>query len=148
MSITANTHCVEWSGPRNPAGYGVVTKRADEKISTLAHRVAWVKANGPIPAGMFVCHRCDNRACVNVAHLFLGTPADNMLDMKRKGRNKWSPVPPECIRGEKHGLAKFSREMISWVRESSQSSSVVAAALNMKPEYVRKIRRKEVWSWL
>jgi hypothetical protein len=51
-----------------------------------AHRVAWTLANGPIPAGMHVLHTCDNPPCCNPGHLWLGTQADNMADMARKGR--------------------------------------------------------------
>ena len=52
------------------------------------HRQIWEKYHGPIPKGMCVCHDCDSRACVEIAHLFLGPHKDNMHDMARKGRTK------------------------------------------------------------
>ena len=74
--------CREWVGERR-RGYGIVTH---EKRRWYAHRLAWTLANGPIPNGLLVCHRCDNPPCINVEHMFLGTNADNMQDASTKGR--------------------------------------------------------------
>lgn len=77
------TPCVEWQGGRDKDGYGqtVVGGRKQR-----AHRVAWERIHGPIPAGMKVLHKCDNPPCVNPGHLFLGTQADNVRDCWDKGR--------------------------------------------------------------
>lgn len=76
--------CTIWDGPVWSQGrYGMDTI---EGRSMTAHRAAWIRANGPIPEGMVVCHACDNGLCVNVAHLWIGTQSDNMRDCSRKGR--------------------------------------------------------------
>ena len=83
-TVVTATGCHEWMGTRNQRGYGLL------KItytSMVVSRLAWTLANGPIPDGMFVCHKCDNPPCCNVDHLFLGYPKDNNADRDLKGRN-------------------------------------------------------------
>ena len=81
--VVADSGCWEFQGGRYKSGYGKIM--VDGKEST-AHRVSWILSNGNIPRGFQVLHDCDNRICINPAHLFLGTHADNMRDKINKGR--------------------------------------------------------------
>ena len=79
-----STGCWLWAGKTNSDGYGLLPENGAYK---MAHRVAWELENGDIPEGVCVLHRCDTPPCVRVAHLFLGTKADNAHDRDCKGRN-------------------------------------------------------------
>ena len=75
--------CWLWVGAVTSRGYGWFVAKGRQ---WTAHRFSWHISRGPIPDGLFVCHHCDTPRCVRPQHLFLGTHADNMADMKAKGR--------------------------------------------------------------
>jgi hypothetical protein len=83
------TDCTVWSGPISNRGYGVkhLPRVNGKRRRVSAHRWTWEQANGPIPEGLCVCHRCDNPPCINLAHLWLGTNLDNIRDRTLKGRS-------------------------------------------------------------
>lgn len=102
--VARTGECWEWTGPVNENGYGRMTIEYER---WYVHRLSYELHHGTIPDGMNVCHRCDNPRCVRPEHLFLGTQADNMADMRAKGRaarrrrthcKKGHPYTPENTR--------------------------------------------------
>lgn len=98
--------CWEWQASLNHGGYGQIGFNGGV---LYAHRAAWILANGPIPDGLYVCHKCDNRKCCNPEHMFLGTFEDNMNDKVQKGRQN-RPV------GEKHPKAVLTWDAVKDIR--------------------------------
>lgn len=124
--------CWEWPGTKNHRGYGVIhVFGATRRV--FAHRVAWeIECGRPIPPGLSVCHRCDNPACVNPAHLFLGTQAENMADMRRKGRHV---LPPR----------KLTIDHVRAIRASTEPYAVVAERFGISENHVWQIRAGRYW---
>lgn len=79
------TGCWEWMGAKTKNGYGHMNIFYKNQY---AHRISYEIKYGEIPVGMVACHKCDNPACVNPDHIFIGTQKDNIQDMIKKGRNE------------------------------------------------------------
>ena len=116
--------CWEWTGCLNRNGYGHMRGHGNP---LLAHRASWLIARGPIPGGADVLHSCDNRRCVNPAHLWLGTHQDNMADMVAKGRQAKGEA---CSRkGEAHHAAKLTNAIVTQIRARYAAGGVSQRAL-------------------
>lgn len=118
--------CWPWQAALNAYGYGVL--RMEGKV-VMATRAVWRETHGPIPDGMCLCHTCDNRACCNPAHLWLGTRGDNLRDMCAKGRHG-------------RGNLKLSDDAVRSLLADNESSGVaLAARYGVSPSLVSMIRR-------
>jgi hypothetical protein len=107
--------CWEWIGTIGNHGYGEITINYN---FYLAHRLSWKLHFSEIPKGLYVCHKCDNKTCVNPNHLFLGTDRDNMLDKCRKGRHHNSKKT-HCPRGHEYSGSNvaFNARNARWCKQ-------------------------------
>ena len=108
------TGCWQWIRARHKAGYGAIGWTIRGKIVRYAHRASYELFVGPIPDDVLVCHRCDNRLCINPQHLFLGTWKDNYDDMVQKGRGitgRKRPRISASLIGNKRGKGNKGRKM-------------------------------------
>lgn len=144
--------CWNWTAYIHRSGYGnmmVPTPEGPAKQRVMAaHRLSFELFVGPIPAGLMVCHRCDNRRCVNPAHLFLGTQRDNIQDCIRKGRFR-APLQP----GEAHFKAKLTAEQAHAIRYHRGpwkygEQTALARKLGVSPKTVSGVARGRNWRCL
>jgi len=134
--------CWLWLGATTPNQRGMiygVLSAGGKRVR--AHRYSYEAYKGPIPAGMFVCHRCDNPSCVNPDHLFVGTNQDNVDDCCRKNRKK-------PVLGERNGRATISNETaahIKWMMLLGFSQGVIAAEFGVSERTVEDMSAGKSW---
>lgn len=148
--------CNVWTGKKFSNGYGTTSHgpHATRKC-LLVHRVAWEFENGPIPDGLRVLHHCDNRPCVRLSHLFLGTTADNMRDMAEKkrspsGDSHWSRRRPGLVsRGEAHGNSKLTESDVRAIMGlvlQGEARATIAKRFGISVGHVADIGTGRKWS--
>lgn len=135
--------CWEWRGSISDTGYGQIAVRTSVPRST--HRVSWELHFGPIPDGMCVLHRCDNRPCVNPDHLFLGTRADNVADRIAKGRPHGKENGRGVTRGSAHHKAKLTEADVARIRQSNASVQHLASFYGVSTAAIRHVLTRKSW---
>lgn len=141
LSKTPNeTGCLDWLGHLTNKGYGKCG-------AYLAHRFAWELVNGPIPSGLYACHVCDRPICCNHLHIFIGTNADNLRDMREKGRGG---VPPRHL-GEDSGMSKLTTAQVKEIRSPQYedwSAKDIAARFGVTNTNICDILNRQTWKHL
>lgn len=135
--------CWEWQAYRDKDGYGHIRNGERNNADESAHRLSYELANGPIPSGMLVCHKCDNPPCVNPTHLFLGTSTDNMQDCSAKGRKPGA-------QGETFYSTKLTNEKVVAIRQRYAAGGVtmyeLAAEYGVTAGHICAIIHRKAWT--
>ena len=131
----ADNGCWIWKGAVSNSGYGLCG--SEQKKTASAHRVSFQAFVGKIPKGKIIAHICDNTLCVNPAHLFLATHAENSADMVSKNRS---------ARGEKCGKSKLTEEQVKFIRESNLSQRKLGAMFNVSHSNIGYVKRGATWN--
>lgn len=136
--IGEDDECWNWNAGISSSGYGSFRYGKDKHT---AHRVAWMLLHGDIPDKIYICHTCDNRKCINPAHLFMGTHADNARDMAVKGR-------AVSQKGEANHLSKLTDQKVRDIREmtaAGKSDQCVARLFGVTAHNIWHIRTNRTW---
>jgi hypothetical protein len=135
--------CWEWRRHRNNHGYGKLTINGR---GYYAHRLAYQLSKGAIPTGLDVMHSCDNPACINPAHLSVGSRSKNMADCHARGRSR---IPSPRMRGERNGCAKLTALQVLEIRERIAAGEVqrtIAADFGVSQSAIGHIKLGKSWN--
>lgn len=144
------TGCWEWQANKDDEGYGVFWR--DEK-NRRAHRVSYELHTGKDPEGFLVCHKCDNRSCVNPECLFLGTHRDNMNDMIHKGRSRscgtghnwWQTKLQECDVRSIRGMIQRHPDLLHHRAVGTDLKKFLCHWFGVEETSIRKIAANKTW---
>ena len=128
--VIAKNGCWIWKGGKDKHGYGYMSGHR------RAHRVYYERANGRIPLGLCVLHKCDNPPCVNPNHLFIGTQGDNSTDKISKGRQ---------VRGERVHTAKLTAKSVRKIRLATGKIADIGARFGVTDVSVSYIKSRKTW---
>lgn len=145
VASSGNDECWPWRLYLRYNGYGQFMLNHKP---FLAHRVAYSLAFGDFDASQSVCHRCDNRACCNPAHLFLGTHTDNVRDMYKKGRAGCHLRPERLARGDRHGNSKLRESDIPTIRSmclKGVHQRIIAKQYGVSQSQITAINTGKTW---
>ena len=145
FKIHETNECIEWNGYIDNNGYGGLFKRTKEfgRVYLLAHRLSYLLAFKHHPNDLFVCHKCDNRVCINPKHLFLGTAYDNNIDKIKKGRSNSGNQ-----RHENNGAAKLLNHQVRTIKEMismGYTGKFLAFKFNVSESTISSIKQQKTW---
>lgn len=142
--ITNGLSCWEWTGSKNPAGYGLVFYKNE---IMFIHRFSYMHFVGEIEEGNFICHHCDNPICSNPKHLFQGTNQDNIQDCIRKGRFKRAPDLLKA-KGSKVAGSKLTEAQVFEIKKmikEGKNNTEIAGLFNVTHGNISSIRLGKTW---